>query len=341
MRRWRRRALGVIGILWLALGAFGTGGTALAQDVFKGRSISLYAGFTPGGGVDGEMRLVAQYLGAHIPGHPNVQPMNMPGAGGILLGNHLYSIAKPDGLTLGMPGRSGFFLAALVGDSSARYELPKFTWIGSGGPTNLVFWVRKGLGVRTWEEVRKAKTPVVVGGLATSSASVVVPRVLERYEHVPLRIISGYTGLSEATLAMERGEVDMIYTAAGTFRPDMIKSGAIIPLMQTFPIEPDLPSLQEIRNPRARTLLGLLTAPSRIGAPLLAPPNVPPETTAILRAAYLAMSRSKDYVADAARRGMDIVAPTSGADLQSYVATDLNNIPPDIVTEFKGYVGMK
>jgi hypothetical protein len=189
--------------------------------------------------------------------------------------------------------------------------------------------------------VRKSKSPVVVGGLATSSASVVVPMVLERYDHVPLRIISGYTGLSEATLAMERGEIDMIYTAAGTFRPEMIRSGAIIPLLQTFPVEPNLPSLQEIKDPRAKSLLELLTAPSRLGAPLLAPPNLPAETTAILRSAYLAMGNSKDYIEDGAKRGIELATPTSGADLQTYVSRNLVNIPEDIVREYKGYVGMK
>jgi hypothetical protein len=133
----------------------------------------------------------------------------------------------------------------------------------------------------------------------------------------------------------------MIYTAAGTFRPEMIKAGAIIPLLQTFPVEPHLPSLQEITDPRAKALLELLTAPSRLGAPLLAPPNLPPETTAILRAAYLAMSNSKGYIEDGARRGIELSTPTSGADLQTYVSRNLVNIPDDIVKEYKGFVGMK
>lgn len=314
---------------------------AKGQEIFKGRTITLYAGFTPGGGVDSEMRLVGQYMGRHIPGAPNIQPMNMPGAGGILLGNHLYSIAKPDGLTIGMPGRSGFFLAAAVGDSSARYDIAKFTWLGSSGETNLMFWARKSLGLKSWEDVKTSKTPVVVGGLATSSASVVVPMVLAKYENVPLRIISGYTGLSEATLAMERGEIDMIYTAAGTFRPDRIASGEIVPLLQTFPVEANLPSLHDIQNTREKALIDLLTAPSRLGAPLLGPPGLPAEVTAILRQAYVAMGNNKDYIDEARKRGLELSTPTSGEELQQYVNKNLNNIPDDIVAEYKSYVGMK
>lgn len=338
----QKRAKGILELPFLLLWLLGVSlSPAMAQEFFKGRTITLYAGFTPGGGVDSEMRLVSQYLGRHVPGGPNIQPMNMPGAGGILLGNHLYSIAKPDGLTIGMPGRSGFFLAAAVGDSSARYDIAKFTWLGSSGETNLLFWARKSLGLRSWEDVKASKTPVVVGGLATSSASVVVPMVLAKYENVPLRIISGYTGLSEATLAMERGEIDMIYTAAGTFRPDRIAAGDIVPLLQTFPVEPNLPSLQDIKDPREKALIDLLTAPSRLGAPLLGPPGMPTETTAMLRQAYVSMGDSKDYIEDARRRGLELSTPTSGEDLQRYVTKNLNNIPADIVSEYKSYVGMK
>ena len=315
---------------------------AFAQSPgYAGKSITLYAGFTPGGGVDSEMRLIAQFLGRHVPGAPNVQPMNMPGAGGILLGNHLYAIARPDGLTIGMPGRSGFFLAAAVGDSSARYDIAKFTWLGSSGANNLMLWVRKGLGVRNLDDLRKTKTPVVVGGLASSSASSVVPAVLAKYEGLPLRVISGYTGLSEATLAMERGEIDAIYTHVGTFRPDRVASGEILPILQSFPVEPNLPSLDDVKAPRARALNNLLTAPSRLGAPLIGPPNLPRDLTAILRDAYVAMAESKDYVEEARRRGIDVGKPNHGEPLQEFVTKSLGDIPKDVVDEYRGYVGMK
>ena len=327
--------------LLLALAALVFAAPARAQDYFRGRAITLYAGFTPGGGVDAEMRLIAQFYGRHIPGNPNIQAMNMPGAGGILLGNYLYSIAKPDGFTIGLPGRSGFFLAAAIGDSSARYDIAKFTWIGAAGANNLMLWVRKGLGIRTWDELKQSKKQVVVGGLATSSASVVVPMVLAKHDNAPLRVISGYTGLSEANLAMERGEIDAIYTHSGTFRPDRIASGEILPVLQSFPIEPGMPSLEDVKSPRARALTDLLTAPSRLGAPLIAPPGLAKETAAILRDAYVAMGSSKEYIEEAARRGIDIGKPGHGAALQGFVATSLGDIPKEVVDEYRGYVGMK
>src|SRR5262249_60367141 len=124
-------------ILIAAIGALIAPG-ARAQDVYKGKTITLMAGQPPGGGIDSEMRLVAQFLGRYIPGEPAIVPRNMPGAGGLVLGNHLYSIARPDGLTLGMPGRSGFVLAPMISAADTKYDLRKFTWIGSPPGSNFV-----------------------------------------------------------------------------------------------------------------------------------------------------------------------------------------------------------
>src|SRR5215470_14992083 len=96
-----------VAVLLLQAGANG----AHAQDYYRGKTISMYAGRPPGGGIDTEMRLIAQYLAGHIPGKPTIIPRNMPGAGGVTLGNHLFGVAAPDGLTLGVPGRTGFVLA--------------------------------------------------------------------------------------------------------------------------------------------------------------------------------------------------------------------------------------
>src|SRR5438477_9424537 len=100
---------------------------AQSQEVYKGKSVTLFAGQPPGGGIDSEMRLVGHFLGRFIPGEPTIVPRNMPGAGGLLLGNYLYGIARPDGLTLGMPGRTGFVLAPFVAARDVKYDLRKFT----------------------------------------------------------------------------------------------------------------------------------------------------------------------------------------------------------------------
>ena len=99
--------VGSIG-LWSGIAA------AADDNFYAGKTLTLYAGFPPGGGVDGEMRVVARYYANFIPGHPNIVAKNMPGAGGIILANQLYNNTDPDGMTIGMPGRSGFLLSKIV-----------------------------------------------------------------------------------------------------------------------------------------------------------------------------------------------------------------------------------
>src|SRR5687768_1406917 len=121
-------------------------GSAKAADFYAGKTVTLYAGFQAGGGVDGNMRVVAHHLGEFIPGKPKIVAQNMPGAAGITNANFLYDKAEREGLTLGMPGRS-WMLSPLVGEPGARYDPLKFNWIGSPGAVNTILWLRGDKGV--------------------------------------------------------------------------------------------------------------------------------------------------------------------------------------------------
>ena len=198
----------------------------------------------------------------------------------------------------------------------------------------------RGLDIRSLDELRKAKQPIVIGGLASTSATVVVPMILAKYEGLPLRVVSGYPGTSEAVLALERGEIDGIFNVAGSFRPDLISSGAIVPIFQVFPIQPDLPTIDSvIRSEQERALMHLALAPDGLGAPLLGPPGMPNEATSILRRAYTEMVNTAEYRAAAAMRSVDVSKPNSGEALQRYVTTNLTSVSPDTLQEYMSIVG--
>src|SRR5207248_2493307 len=129
--------------------------TADESNFYAGKTITLIAGFPPGGGVDGEMRVVARHLGRFIPGNPAIVAQNMPGAGGMVLGNFLLHAAA-DGLTLAMPGRSGFLLSNAVPQKGVAYDLAKFSYVGGAGSTNNVLWLRKGSGIATVADIAKS-----------------------------------------------------------------------------------------------------------------------------------------------------------------------------------------
>src|SRR5215510_6122087 len=111
--------------------------SACADDRFAGRTLTVIAGFPPGGGVDGEMRVLTRYFAKYIAANPLIVSRNMQGAGGIILANHPYSVAAADGLTLGMRGRSDFLLSNVVPQKGSTCDLTKVSYVGgAGGPAN-------------------------------------------------------------------------------------------------------------------------------------------------------------------------------------------------------------
>jgi tripartite-type tricarboxylate transporter receptor subunit TctC len=313
---------------------------AKADDFYKGKVIALYAGRPPGGGVDSEMRLVAQFLGANIPGHPRVIAQNMPGAGGIVLGNYLYNVAPKDGLALAVPGRTAFLLAPVTGNANAKYELPKFNWIGSAASSNFVLWIRKGAGINNVAELRTSKKTLVIGGSGSGNSDTVVPELMAKYEKFPFKVVRGYPGTAEQALAMQSGEIDGMFTERASFSSDPVASGLAVPIFQTFPVEPNVPLSSDVAtDPREKALLALFGIPLHVGLAVVAPPGVSAEKVQILRDAYMKTVTSKEYIELAKKRGFDVGSPNAGADLGTYLKANMQTVPADVIAEFRTYAG--
>jgi tripartite-type tricarboxylate transporter receptor subunit TctC len=318
---------------------------ARADDFYAGKVLNIIAGFPPGGGVDGEMRVMTKYLAKYIPGNPTIVSRNMQGAGGIILGNHLYSVAAPDGLTLGMPGRSGFLLSNVVRQKNISYDLTKFSYIGGAGSADNALWLHKRTSINTIADLKNSKKEFAIGSLNARSENAIAPRVLATYEGWPLRTVTGYPGFNEVLIAIERGEVDGLFSHEGSIansRPDMITSGMMKPLVQSFDGMPDVPVLADVvTDGKAKALLGLVTAPSRIGLPLLGPPGIPTDRLEILRQSYMRLMDDQEYRAEADRRGLPVGRAIGGADLQRLVATSLSSVPDAVVKEYMAITGLK
>ena len=312
---------------------------ALGQDYYRAKTITLFAGQPPGGGIDSEMRLVAQFYGKHIPGGPGIVPRNMPGAGGLILGNHLFSVARPDGLTLGMPGRSGFVLAPIISAADTKYDLRKFTWIGSSASSNFVLWMRRPSNIKTFDDLKNAKREIIIAGSGSTTSNSIIPEVLAKYENMPIKVVRGYPGIADAVLAVERGEADGVMCQRASLRPDMLSSGAVVPILQFYDVEPGVPLLQDlVTNPREKALLELLAAPQKLGLAVVAPPGIPAELTRVLRDSYLDMIATGEYRDEATKRGFDVGAPNDGAAITEYVTNTLTKFPAETIAEYRGYV---
>ena len=321
----------------LALSSFAT--ASGAQDFYRGKSVTLFAGQPPGGGIDSEMRLVGQFFGRHIPGEPTIVPRNLPGAGGMILGNHLFGVAKPDGLTLGMPGRSGFVLAPLISAADTKYDLRRFTWIGSSASSNFVLFMRPQSNIRSFDDLRNAKRQIIIAGSGSTTANSVMPEVLAKYENLPIKVVRGYPGIIDAILAVERGEADGVFCQRASIRSDMLASGSVVPVLQVFDMEPNLPILDRyISNPKEKALLELLSAPQRLGLAVIAPPGLPDDLTRMLRQSYLKMVESREYVEEAIKRNLDVGRPNTGEEITDYVTNTLMAFPAETIREYRSYV---
>ena len=192
---------------------------------------------------------------------------------------------------------------------------------------------------------RLAKKEIAIGALNARSENAIAPRVLATYEGWPLRAVTGYPGFNEVLIAIERGEVDGLFSHEGSIansRPDMITSGAMKALVQSFDGMPNVPVLNDVvTDSKAKALLGLVTAPSRIGLPLMGPPGIPADRLEILRQSYLRLMDDQEYRADADRRGLPVGRAIGGAELQKLVADSLSSAPEAVVKEYMAITGLK
>lgn len=311
---------------------------ARAEDFYKGKIVTLFAGQPPGGGIDAEMRLVAAHLGRFLPGEPQIQPRNMPGAGGIALGNHLYSMTAPDGLTLAMPGRAGFVLAPITDEKAARYDVREFGWIGSAASTNFVFWMRASSGIADIAALRATRREIIVAASGPTTANSIIPEALAKYEGLNLRVVRGYLGIADAVLAVERGEADAIYCDRASLRPDMISSGLVTPLFQTFAHLPNVPTIDALQtDPRERRLIRLLTTPMKLGLAAIAPPGMAPDLLARLRDSYARMAASSLYREQAEARGFEIGPVNRGEDLALQVREAFAEASAETIEDYRSF----
>src|SRR4051812_15603460 len=189
--------------------AFGASAPARAQspvDFYKGKNIDIMIGYSVGGGYDVYARLIARHLGKHIPGNPTVTPKNMEGAGSLRLANWLYNVAPKDGTVLGTIGRGTGF-DPLLGHKTARFEGPKFNWIGSANDEVSVCVVWNGRSkVAKFEDL--LTNELTVGGTGAAADTDQFPRIINGVLATKMKIVTGYPGGNDVNLAMERGEVD-------------------------------------------------------------------------------------------------------------------------------------
>ncbi len=315
------------------------------EDFYKGKHIDLVIGYSPGGGYDLYARLVAQFMGKHIPGNPNIIPRNMPGAGSRTAVTWIANIAPKDGTALATADQS-LSIAQAMGDKALtdmKIDTSKLIYIGNPSADNNTTSMWHTSKVKTIEDAMKFEAPMGATGGSTSSQ---YPRAMNALIGTKFKIILGYPGGNDINLAMERGEVEgrgsNAWASWKSTRQDWIKEKKISIIVQIgLTKAPDLPNVPLLidlaKNADDKAVLKLLSAPTTIGRPLFTSPGVPEERVKALRAAFDATMKDPEFLAAAEKQKMD-VNPVSGAELQKIV-TDIVATPRAIADRLQSIIG--
>ena len=306
-------------------------------DFYRGRSVTLFIGYSAGGGYDAYGRVLARHLGKHIPGEPSVVVQNMPGAGSLRCANFLYNLAPRDGTAIGHFSR-GLAMEPLIGTSPTQFDARRFGWLGSGTDEVSIFVTWHSSAVKSWDDA--LIKPFTVAGEGSGSDPDVFSAVLKNAFGARLKLVSGYPGSAEVALAIERGEVDgrvgWSWSSLKLLKPDWVAGQRV-----NFIVQLALNKSQELAQAplildfadteRKRQILRLVLSRQPMARPFAAPPGLPQDRLRALRKAFDATMADPEFLAEAKHRGLE-VNPVSGSEIDRLV-DELYSTPPDIVAE--------
>jgi tripartite-type tricarboxylate transporter receptor subunit TctC len=333
----------------LTLGLILASSTSLLAQAsyYQGKSIKVVVGFTTGGFYDRWARLLSRHMPKHLPGNPEMVVQNMPGAGSVIATNYVYSVAKPDGLTIGFPS-NGIYLDQLVGRPEVKFDIRKFAWIGSPVKEPMIFYIRSDSPYKTIADVKNSKEPPKCGSTGTVSTDFILARLLEE-TLPPLKIntVLGYPGGSEIDLAVEKGEVICRGMTASPYfgREPFIsweKKNFVRVLLYTGEKRderiPDVPTLGEIFDKEkvpetSRRVAEVILAAESFGRPIFATPGTAGDRVKLLRNAFEKALKDPELLAEAKKTRMD-VEPETGENLEK-LATRVLNQPPEVIARVK------
>jgi len=320
---------------------------ARAQAPFyQGKTITIIVGYLNGDGYDIWARLLAAHMNKHIPGNPGFLVQNMPGAGSRIAANHIYNVAKPDGLTMGAIGGS-LYLDQVVGKKEVQFDWAKFGWVGSTENTPWLFYMNSNTPYKTIGDVRKAKDAPKCSATGSGTSGHFIPKLLEEAFGAKFNIVMGYRGGAEQDLAFERGEVVCRALSIPTFfarEPFTTwrRENRVYLLLQTGRKRdakmPNVPTIYELmdeyKTPAStRAMVAAIMTSGDLGRPFITTPSVPEDRLAILRDGFRKTMGDPAFQADVKARKF-ATNPDFGEDIEK-LAKEVVSQPREVVERMK------
>ena len=311
-------------------------------NFYQGKTIRIIVGFSPGGGYDALARMLSRHMPKYIPGQPTIVVENMTGAGSLLAANHVYKVAKPDGLTMGHFS-GGFAFNQVMGQPGIELDTQKFVYVGAVARDESAIALSKASGITSMESWFAAKTPVKLGTTGPGAFGTDnVIKVVRAALNLPIQIISGYKGTADMRLATESGEIDGTTWGWDSMRGTWQKAlelGTVVVVLQTVPKAfPDLPrvplAIDFAKTAEAKQLIEIgIHFPSKITKTLALPPGTPMERARILQKAVQETVKDPEFIAEADKAKIGL-APVTAEEMKKTV-DGIFKLDPGILAKLK------
>ncbi len=340
----KKRLAGMIGLAAILTlgGAARVEAGAAGEDFYRGKVIRMIVGFSPGGGFDTFARTVARHMGKYVPGNPSVIVENMTGAGSLIAANHVYKVAKPDGLTVGA-FNGNQILGQLVGAQGIAFDARKMEWMGAPGYNHDLCLLSRKTGVTSADEWLASKTVFKLAGSAPGATTDDVAKVLKEAIGLPMRLIAGYKGTADMRVAVESGEVDGMcgfsWVSVRTTWRKALENNLVSIMLQSAPkAHADLPkvplTISFAKTAEARQLVEAgVHQPSAITYSYSIPPGTPKDRVQTLRQAFSQTVKDPEFLSEAGKANLEI-APASGEEIEQAIHK-LFKTPPPVVAKLK------
>jgi tripartite-type tricarboxylate transporter receptor subunit TctC len=325
----------------LALAAtliFSWSGAAADENFYRGKTLTIVVGSSPGGAYDAYGRLLARYLARHLAGSPNIIVQDMPGAGSLTAVRYLDTNAPTDGTVIAS-FNPGLITQSIISPETVKLNFGNLYWLGGITHEFRVCYAWHTTGVKTWEEL-VAADHFVMGAAGIGTGAYLDGAALRNVFGIKLRQIGGYPGSTEERLAIERGELDGACSEWNALPADWIRDGKIFPLVRWLRETPDgfpkdVPYVVDlVASADDKTILTTLASPSEVGNPFAVSRQVPSDRRQMLREAFAATMADKDFLAEAARQNMP-VEPSAGAAAQVLVDSIYKSATPELAGKIK------
>ena len=315
---------------------------ASVEDFYRGKNIRIVVGFSAGGGFDTYARALARHMGRHIPGSPTVVVENMTGAGSLIAANHVFKVAKPDGLTIGH-FIGGLFLGQVLGQPGIEFDARKFEYIGAPISDHVVCAMTKASGITSVERWMASKTPVKMGGIAPGTSTPDnATRILKAALGLPIQLVTGYKGTADVRLAAEGGEVaggcwgwDSVSV---TWRKALDSGDAVVVLQANRKSHPELANVPQAikfaKTEEDRKMIDIgIHGDSDIVRTYTLPPGTPKDRVVALRRAFDATLKDAEFIGEAKKSRLNI-GPIPVEDIEKDI-NGLFKLDPSLIAKLK------